>query len=198
MSRPSAGAISTDLPPFFRLRPLAAGLCLLGAVLGWSHAAAAADPTEPGLAVAYTFGDYDNLDPIVERIDSGNPNPGKPIVSLDNRGNEGTKVLTSNFAKLVGAVLTGYVKFPEAGTYQISGRVNDGMRVLIDGQLVLEDKDVAPDRDVGPAAVTVAEAGWHPIKIYFYQRKGSWRLQVMWSGPGLPEMAPIGAEYLAH
>ena len=198
MSRPSRRAVPADPSPFFRPRAFMAALCLCGIALGWSHAALAAEPAEPGLAVRYTFADHDNIDPIVERIDTGNPNPGAPVLSLDNRGGEGAKVLTANHGKFVGAVLTGYLKFPEAGTYQISARINDGIRLLIDDKLVLEDKDVAPDRDVGPASVTVTEAGWHPIKIYFYQRRGSWRLQVKWSGPGLSGVAPIGPEFLAH
>jgi len=46
--------------------------------------------------------------------------------------------------------------------------------------------------------VTVAKAGWTPIKIYFFQRKGSWILKVNWSGPGLTGTAPIAPEYLAY
>jgi len=101
----------------------------------------AADPTNKGLAVAYTFGDFADVSQVVDRAMNGKPNPGKPVLSLDQRGNEGKKVLTSNQHKFVGAILTGYVKFPQAGTYQLSMRTNDGTRIEIDGKVVLEDGD---------------------------------------------------------
>lgn len=198
MQRPSAGAIPTSLPPFLRPRLLAACLLLMGAALGLSHPVAAAEPTEPGLAVVYTYGEFNDVEEVVERTDNGNPNPGAPILSLDNRGGEGAKVLTANHPKFVGARLTGFVKFPEAGTYQIAMRTNDGTRVVLDGAVILEDPGPHSDRDEGPVSVDIAEPGWRPITVYFYQKKGSWILRVSWSGPGLPEMAPIGPEYLAH
>ena len=158
----------------------------------------AADPTQKGLGVAYTYGDFTDVSQVVDRAMNGNPNPGKPVLSLDQRGNEGKKVLTSNQHKFVGAILSGYVKFPQAGTYQISMRTNDGTRIEIDGKVVLEDGDAHPDRDRGPADVTITKAGWTPIKVYYFQRKGSWILRVNWSGPGLTGIAPIGPEFLAH
>jgi hypothetical protein len=177
---------------------LAAALCLIGATLGLPGSASAAEPSEPGLAVVYTFGEFNDVEEVVERTDNGNPNPGKPILTLDNRGGEGAKVLSANHPKLVGARLSGFVKFPEAGTYQIAMRTNDGTRVVLDGVTILEDPKPHGDQDEGPVSVDIAEPGWHPITVYFYQKKGSWILRVSWSGPGLPEMAPIGAEYLAH
>lgn len=181
------------------------GVAVLVVALGWlvgslalSSAARAADPTEPGLAVLYTYGEFRHVDAIVEREAGGKPSPGKPVLALDNHGNSAKKVLTTNHAKLVGAILSGFIKFPEAGTYQFSMRTNDGTRVLIDGKTILEDPEPHADHDAGPAAVTVATAGWHPIKIYYYQLRGSWTLRVNWSGPGLAGDAPVGPEYLAH
>jgi hypothetical protein len=173
-------------------------LCLLVASLALARTAEAVDPKEPGLAVVYTFGEFDDIAQVVERTDNGNPNPGEPILSLDKRGGNGQKVLGTNFDKFVGARLSGFVKFPEAGTYQLSMRTNDGTRVVLDGVTILEDPGPHPDRDEGPVSVNIATAGWHPITVFFYQKKGSWILRVNWSGPGLPEMAPIGPDYLAH
>ena len=163
-----------------------------------TSAADAADPTKPGLAVLYTYGDFDHVDRIVEREASGKPEPGKPISSLDNRGGVDKKVLSANHPKFVGAILSGFIKFPEAGTYQFSIRTNDGRRVLIDGKTILDDPAPHLDQDAGPASVTVAPPGWLPIKVYYFQKKGSWILRVKWSGPGLAGEAPVGPEFLAH
>lgn len=181
-------------------RCLAVGLQALASLclMALASAASAADPSERGLAVLYTYGEFDHVDRVVEREASGKPSPGKPVLSLDNRGGEGKKVLTANHAKFVGAILSGFVKFPQAGTYQLSMRSNDGTRVLIDGKTILDDPAPHPDQDAGPASVTVTTPGWHPIKVYYFQKKGSWILRVKWSGPGLTGEAPIGTDFLAH
>lgn len=184
--------------PAVRLLAAFAASAVIVVSLVMAAPVSAADPKEKGLAVAYTFGDFADVSQVVDRAMNGKPNPGKPVLSLDQRGNEGKKVLTSNQHKFVGAILSGYINFPQAGTYQLSMRTNDGTRIEVDGKVVLEDGDAHPDRDRGPAAVTVQKAGWTPIKIYFFQRKGSWILKVSWSGPGLSGTAPIAPEYLAH
>jgi len=184
-----------------RARRIVASLALAGLVgsayLG-SAPARAADPTQPGLASAYTFGDFHDISEVVERATSGKPNAGAPVLVLDHRGNEGKKVLTSNQHKFTGAILSGFIKFPQAGTYQFTMRTNDGTMVVIDGQTILKDGEPHPDRDKGPASFSVSEPGWRPIKVYFYQRLGSWALKLSWSGPGLSGVAPVGGEYLAH
>lgn len=194
MMKPDAG----QAPHMRRLIALLAVPCLIGSLLASGPSARAAEPVEPGLAAAYTFGDFGDVAQVVEREASGKPNPGKPVLSLDQRGNEGKKVLTSSQFKFVGAILTGYIKFPQAGTYQFSMRTNDGTRVVIDGKTILQDAGPHPDRDTGPESVTVAEGGWHPIKVYFFQRLGSWALKLSWSGPGLTGMAPVAPEFLKH
>lgn len=177
---------------------LAAAISLIVGCSNSSPPASASDTGGPGLAVAYTFGDFTDVEQVVERAVNGKPNPGKPVLSLDQRGNEGKKVLTSNQHKFVGAILTGFIKFPQAGTYQFSMRTNDGTRVDIDGKTVLKDGEAHPDRDRGPEPITVSEAGWKPIAIYFFQRKGSWVLRLSWSGPGIDGTVPVAQEFLKH
>lgn len=177
---------------------LAAAISLIVGCSNPSPPATAADPEGPGLAAAYTFGDFTDVDQVVDRAKNGKPNPGKPVLSLDQRGNEGKKVLTSNQHKFVGAILTGFINFPQAGTYQFSMRTNDGTQVDINGVTVLKDGEAHPDRDRGPEPVTVSEAGWKPIAIYFFQRKGSWALKLSWSGPGINGTVPVAPEFLKH
>lgn len=168
-----------------------------------SPTAATPQPTQeqlqPGLAVGYVYADFNHVDQVVEAIQAKTPSAGIPIATLDNRRGKTGGVLTAKPNKFVGAHIHGLIRFPAAGTYEFVIRTNDGSRLLIGDQMLLEDPPPHAERDIGPAAVNIAQPGWYPITIYYYQRKDSWLLQVKWSGPGLSgEMAPVGADYLAH
>jgi hypothetical protein len=158
----------------------------------------AAGQLKPGLAVGYVFGDYNEVDAVVKAAGTDHPNPGAPVLNLDQAGSGMKGVLTAKPYKFVGAILEGLINFPAAGGYQFSMTTNDGMRLLIGDQVVLEDSPPHPERDTGPASVSVPAPGWYPIKIYFYQKQGSWVLRVKWSGPGLAGTAPIDANHLGH
>lgn len=160
-------------------------------------AAAGAQPgaLEPGLAVKYTFGDFGHVDEVAARI-GGTGAPDSVVPDLSFRAGDGRKVLDTNSDDLVGAVFSGYLRFAKAGSYQMSATSNDGVQVMIGGQVVLEDPRPHPDRSVGPNTVSVAEAGWYPIKVVWFERKGSYSLILQWSDGTGPVAIP--PEFFGH
>ena len=66
---------------------------------------------------------------------------------------------------------TGKINFPAAGSYKVSTMADDGIRVKVDGQTVLDEW-----RDQGPASrnatFTVGTAGEHDIVVEYYENDG--------------------------
>lgn len=160
---------------------------------------------KPGLAVNYFYGDFRDLagggpqvDAVFEQAKGSEGESGEPLPALNYRKGEGQKVLTSKFPFFVGAVIKGFVKFPEAGVYTLTMISNDGVRLFLDGKMLLEDPDVHPDRESDPFEVSIAKPGWIALEVGYFQRKGSSALVLKWKGPSGGELAPVPAENYAH
>ena len=68
-----------------------------------------------------------------------------------------------------------------AGTYTFTARVNDGVRVFVDGSRVI-DRWVDVDSTT-PAIYTATRtltAGEHEVKVEYYERSGVAEIQVSW------------------
>lgn len=155
-------------------------------------------PTDlkPGLAVNYYFGDFSHIDRLVEYAEDSKPLVGEPWETLNARGGSGKKVRGTRHKNNVGAVISGYIRFPEAGGYTLDVRSNDGVRLTIGGQMLHQDPEPHPDRDSDPIPVQITEPGWYPIEVVWYERKGSYIVRLRWSQGG--EMVVVPAEHLAH
>lgn len=163
------------------------------------------DTLKPGLAVTYFYGDYREMagdgvqiDALYEQMKSEDGGEGDPLPALNYRTQEGKNVLTSKFGKFVGAHITGFLKFPEAGAYTLTVTSNDGVRFHLDGKMLHEDPDVHPDRESEPLEVSVAKPGWVALDIGYFQRKGSSALILKWKGPAGGELVPVPEEFFAH
>ena len=66
----------------------------------------------------------------------------------------------------------------EAGAYRFHILVDDGARLWIDGGLVIDEWRDGGAREV-TANVTMA-AGWHGLKVEFYERTGDARISLWW------------------
>ena len=152
----------------------------------------AADKLKPGLAVAYTYMMFENVKDVA-RLGKGKP--GEPIAKLDHKSDSGN-VLTANQAMGVGAQISGFIKL-EAGTYIFKILSNDGVRLLIGGVQLHEDGGVHGDTMSPPVELAVPQAGWYPIAIEYFQRKGTSALRLLWKPPGGAE-AVVPAEAYAH
>ncbi len=149
---------------------------------------------KPGLAVQYTYAIMNHVDEMKGRKFE----PGAPVLHLDWVMGYG-RVLTSKEHEGVGAILTGFIQFEKAGVYGVNVTSNDGVRLQIGGQLIHEDPGVHFDTTSDRIDLKIDRAGWYPITITYFQKRGTATLVVRWIGPGEKgELKPISPKALAH
>ena len=153
---------------------------------------AAAD-MEPGLTVTYFFKKFYTLSEVAEAEDG---EPGEPLATLDHLTEDGI-VLGTDQRIMVGALIGGLMHFPETGTYTLRVNSNDGISVMIGGELVWIDPDVHYHRSSPPLEFVVSEAGWYEFAVDYFQKKGGSALQLFWTPPGGSESI-VPAEAFAH
>ena len=158
----------------------------------------AASALKPGLAVTYYYGIVNSIDELTTIAKYSNGSPGKPIPRLDYHVGEG-KVLTSNFNNGVGAFIEGLINCPEAGTYVFKLQSNDGVKLVIGGQLIHQDPGVHADTFSDPIPVKIDKPGWYPLSIVYFEKRHTSTLELYWARPGESDPASlVPAEALAH
>jgi hypothetical protein len=150
----------------------------------------AADKTEPGLAVNYLFMKVRHVDDIEA---AGTGTPGKPLAMVDYQSGTGN-VLTSDMTDGVGAIIRGYINFPTAGRWLLATQSNDGVRVRLAGQVIIEDPDVHTDQFSENAVLNLTAPGWYELAITYFERKNTSTLQLYWQKPGASEFEIVPAE----
>jgi hypothetical protein len=121
---------------------------------------------------------------IMERTDS--------TVNFDwGSGSPGSGVPSDLFA----VRWTGSLTAPTSGTYTIYVTADDGVRVWIDGNLVIDAWKVQPPTEyswTGPLS-----AGKHTIKIEYYENTYGAVMKLGWTTPGGTKVYPIPSSYLS-
>ena len=85
--------------------------------------------------------------------------------------------------------------FPADGIYTFFTGSDDGVRVFIDDELVVDGDELHHGiTNEGRAAL---KAGLHPVTIRYFQRLYRQSLSLSWEGPGL-QRQPIAAGSLFH
>ncbi len=155
---------------------------------------------EPGLAVYYTTGFFRHADmmPAFESVKESGWS-GSPVSRLNHQFGRG-EVLDSGKNRGIGVYLDGYVHLSEPGTYGFSALSNDGIRMWIDSEPVVDDPywHAQGDRRTPEGNFHAPAARWYPIRIQYFQRKGTAALEVYWRRPGDGTPAIIPAEALGH
>ena len=153
---------------------------------------------QPGLAVLYfyDFYRYINEMPTGEKIKQKGK-PGPPILQLNHQFKDG-KVFDSGESRGVGMVMTGYFHLGEPGEYAFQALSNDGFELYINDNLLISDPRVHRDRLSDPGILTVAQGGWFPVMIKYYQRKGTAALKLYWQPPGAGSFVIIPANVYGH
>jgi hypothetical protein len=155
----------------------------------------------PGLAVAYF---YNFKDRHLSRLTKGNLSnqkgtPGEPIPFLNHHFGRG-EVFSSGRSRLIAMRMQGLLHFSETGTYTLLGLSNDGLRIYLDDQRIIDDPEwhaLGDQYSVGVIA-KITQAGWYPMKVEYNQRKGTAAIGFFWRRPGADRFEPVPAEAYAH
>lgn len=111
--------------------------------------------------------------------------PGQPLRGLDYRDTaDGQPVLTFKEAYNVAADIRGYIKFPEAGVYEIEVWSNDGVDARISGAQVgyFAGRQGCEGNTI--TEVEVPKAGWYPLEIAYFQKYSTSCLMMRWAKKG--------------
>ena len=158
------------------------------------------DPSSlnPGLSVLF----FDNKFRFVNEMPQGGlakatGRPGKPVLILDHQFGNG-EVYDSGRSQKVGVQMIGYIHFAQSGDYAFQTLSNDGVEVYIDGEIVVSDPRVHSDQLSKEGEITVTDAGWKPLMVRYFQRKGTAALKLYWRTPGGSDFEIVPATAYRH
>lgn len=97
--------------------------------------------------------------------------------------------------EMFGLVFTGYVKVAMEGVYTFSITSNDGSRLFI-GDSAVADND-GPHGARESAGQIALAAGYHPLRVEYFQAGAGKALEASIEGPGLAKQ-PLAGDLLAH
>lgn len=122
---------------------------------------------------------------------------GEPIPKLDNQFGRG-EVFGSGSNRGVGIRMRGFLHFPVPGAYTFQALSNDGIKMYVSEMLVVNDPVQHSDQLSPEATVTIPAAGWYPLRIDYFQRKGTAALKLSWKTPEKSTMEVVPASAYAH
>jgi alpha-L-fucosidase len=76
----------------------------------------------------------------------------------------------------------GFLRVPANGVYRFFFRSDDGSRLWVGGQLLVDNDGLRSSRELS-APVALA-AGLHPVTVAMFEATGGFELNLRWSGPG--------------
>lgn len=102
-----------------------------------------------------------------------------PVVDFDwDTDSRDDAIGSENFS----ARWTGFVKPPTSGSYTFRTDSDDGVRLWVDGKLIIDDwTDHAPRKNSG--TLTLAAESVYAITLEYYQSGGGAIIQLLWSRP---------------
>ncbi|UCE41242.1 MAG: alpha-L-fucosidase [Candidatus Aminicenantes bacterium] len=137
----------------------------------------------PGLEYAYYQGDWERL-------------PDYSALLPEIQGTTEKFDLSPSAQKeYFGIRYKGYIHVPEDGLYRFYVASDDGSRLYIGDELVVDNDGLH-----GPTEIMgriILEKGKHPIHVEFFQRTGGVDFEVAYSGPGITKQ-PVPAAILFH
>lgn len=157
----------------------------------------AASDLREGLAVDYYYGTFNHIRDLEGFMDYKPGKAGTPIRTLSHDMDAGT-VLTSEAADFVGAHITGYLRLDATGTYRFQITNNDGVRVHLGGARIHDDPGTGPARTSDPIPVEVTEPGWYALEIWYFEKRGTAVLEIVWSPPGEGAMTNLPVDAMKH
>ncbi|MCK5516582.1 MAG: hypothetical protein KAI39_06890 [Desulfobulbaceae bacterium] len=122
---------------------------------------------------------------------------GKPITHLNHQFGK-DEVFGSGKTRGIGMRMTGYLHLTETGIYEFQALSNDGIILRMSGQTVLSDPVQHSDKLSNIGRVTVETAGWYPVILEYFQRKGTAALKLFWKTPDSAVFFPVPEEMFGH
>jgi hypothetical protein len=148
----------------------------------------------PGIAVEYAVRYVRWVDEL--KTTSG-WKKGKPLAQIDYNTGNGT-VLTSDRTEGVCARLTGFIKLDKTGDYQFAIQSNDGVRMKLDGKVIISDPGVHYDQFSPNVTVPISTPGWYALDMEYFQRRGTATLELYWQPPGMDSFEFVPASAFSH
>jgi len=105
-------------------------------------------------------------------------------------GNPGDPINNDYFQ----AKWTGYVYIPTAGNWTFYTSIDDGVKLYIDGALLIDKWRVQPETKYN--STIPLSAGFHTIQMDYYENTGYTAAKLYWSGPGVSTQTIIPQMYL--
>jgi alpha-L-fucosidase len=140
-------------------------------------------PARSGLAYAYYEGEWDVL-------------PDFSKIRPADKGTQDAFDLSKKKRKeRCGIEFTGYIRIPKDGVYAFTTESDDGSRLYIGGNLVVDNDGLHGMR--ARRGVIALGAGLHPIRVGVFNKTGGDGLAVTWQGPGFGRQ-PVPASALFH
>ncbi len=104
-------------------------------------------------------------------------------------GGPGNGVGTDDFQ----VIWTGMIYAETQGTYQFRGYSDDGVRLYIDGQIIIDAwYDHGMSNSTGAVDLT---AGYHDLEFHYYDNGGGAGVYLYWTPPGQPESLVVPATF---
>ena len=165
-----------------------AGLCLMNAC------PLKAESKASGLTVEYWTETFIRN---INKFPFGSGRRGASISHIDHQFGNGP-IFDSGANRGVCVHLAGFINLDKAGRYEFQALSNDGVKIEIDGRVLIVDPDVHSDRLSSTAGLDVTSPGWKRLDIKYFQRKGTAALKFYWKTPGSSSMTIVPAAAYGH
>ena len=94
---------------------------------------------------------------------------------------------------------SGFVKAPVTGAYTFSSESDDGIRVALDGKIIIDDFQIHADSIDYSSSINLVAGKYYFITVDYYQATGGAIAQLRWSYPGQAlEIIPPSQWYLPN
>lgn len=137
----------------------------------------------PGLSVDVFSGEWRSL----PDFSQASPKSSDVVPKIDLAAAPGQRSFALQFK--------GFVRIPKTGVYLFSSFSDDGSRILIGDQILVDNDGVHGMRE--KAAAVALEEGYHPFLVQYFQGTGDSGLRVFIEGPDMPR-AEMPARLLYH
>ena len=152
---------------------------------------------QDGLAVRYYYGTFDHIRDLESFMQYKDGQEGSALVGLRHEMGKGA-VLSSQSDDFVGAHITGYLNLEETGTYRFQVTNNDGVRLHLGGARIHDDPGTGPARTSDSIPVDVTDPGWYAIEIWYFEKRGTATLDIVWGPPGADSFIELPTAAMKH